>query len=450
MRILTGFLLIVLSTLAYADSPLKVESVRLWQAPDSLRLVFDTTAPADHRLFLLSNPDRVVIDLKHAAASHLLLSKDELQDSWLKGIRSAEQPDGVFRVVLDLKRRVTPSSFVLKPNDHYGNRLVVDLKSASASAQPQPLPNVVEPSAPVEVKSAKQLNHARDIIVAVDAGHGGDDPGAIGYRGTKEKDVTLQVARRLKDLIDKQPGMRAVMTRSGDYYVSLRNRVNEARKAKADLMVSIHADAYKNPHASGSSVFALSKAGATSEAARWLAESENSSDLIGGVSLDDKDHVLASVLLDLSQTASIEASLDVGKNVLSNLKRVGHIHRGRVEQAGFVVLKSPDIPSILVETAFISNPVEERKLKTAAQQIKIATAVMKGIRDYFEQNPPPGTILAMQNAPKQAHVIQTGETLNSIARQYKVSLDAIRTSNDLDTDQVQAGQVIKIPVVYGG
>jgi N-acetylmuramoyl-L-alanine amidase len=250
--------------------------------------------------------------------------------------------------------------------------------------------------------------------------------------------------------VDKKPGMRAVMIRDGDYYVSLRDRVQKARNAKADLMVSIHADAFKNPHASGSSVFALSPEGATSEAARWLAESENASDLIGGVSLDDKDQVLASVLLDLSQTASIEASLDVGDNILRNLKRVGHVHKARVEQAGFVVLKSPDIPSILVETAFISNPVEERKLKTYSQQMKIATAVMKGISDYFQDNPPPGSLLAMRNVQKQAHVIRSGETLNSIARQYKVSLDAIRTSNGLDSDQVKAGQVIQIPVVYGG
>jgi len=452
MRIFSGLFLILLSTIAYADTPLKVESVRMWQAPDSLRMVFDTTAPADHRLFLLSNPDRIVIDLKHASASHLILPKDELQGSWLKGIRSAEQPDGDFRVVLDLNRRVTPSSFVLKPNERYGNRLVVDLKSASASnevAEPQPSP-AAAPAPPVEVKSAQELNNGRDIVIAIDAGHGGDDPGAIGYRGTREKDVTLEVARRLKSLVDKEPGMRAVMIRNGDYYVSLRDRVRKARDAKADLMVSIHADAFKNPHASGSSVFALSSEGATSEAARWLAESENNSDLIGGVSLDDKDQVLASVLLDLSQTASIEASLDVGKNVLSNLKKVGHIHKNRVEQAGFVVLKSPDIPSILVETAFISNPVEERKLKTFGQQMKIATAVMKGVREYFHDNPPPGTLLAMQNTPKQAHVIKTGETLNSIARHYQVSLDAIRTSNDLDGDQVRAGQVIQIPLVVGG
>jgi N-acetylmuramoyl-L-alanine amidase len=420
----------------------------MWQAPDNLRMVFDTTAPAVHRLFLLSNPDRVVIDLKHAAASHLMLPKDELEGSWLKGIRSAEQPDGDFRVVLDLNRRVTPSSFVLKPNDRYGNRLVVDLKSASVG-------NAVEAKsqaakAPVEVKSAKEMNSGRDIIIAIDAGHGGDDPGAIGYRGTREKDVTLQVARRLKSLVDKESGMHAVMIRNGDYYVSLRDRVRKAREAKADLMVSIHADAFKNPHASGSSVFALSSEGATSEAARWLAESENESDLIGGVSLDDKDQVLASVLLDLSQTASIEASLDVGGNVLRNLRKVGHVHKARVEQAGFVVLKSPDIPSILVETAFISNPVEERKLKTYSQQMKIATAVMKGVREYFHDNPPPGTLLAMRNTPKQAHVIKTGETLSSIARHYQVPVKAIRTSNGLDSDQLQVGQVLQIPLVYGG
>jgi len=269
----------------------------------------------------------------------------------------------------------------------------------------------------------------------------------LGYRGTHEKDVVLEVARKLKALVDREEGMKAVMIRDGDYYISLRDRVKKVRDSKADLLISIHADAFKNHKARGSSVFALSPEGATSEAARWLAESENSADLIGGVSLDDKDEVLASVLLDLSQTASIEASLDVGQSVLSELKTIGSVHKHRVEQAGFVVLKSPDVPSILVETAFISNPEEERKLKTGQHQNKLASALMNGVRGYFNKNPPPGSLLAMRNSPKQAHVIRAGETLISIARQYRVSMETIRDSNALTNDRLRAGQVLHIPAV---
>ncbi|MBD3671103.1 MAG: N-acetylmuramoyl-L-alanine amidase [Gammaproteobacteria bacterium] len=447
MRILSGLLILLLASTAYADSSLRVEGVRMWHAPDSLRMVFDVTDSAEHRLFLLSNPDRVVIDIKNASAARLLLPSDQLDDSWLKGIRSARRTSGDYRVVLDLKRRVTPSSFNLKPNNHYGHRLVVDLKTSATVEEDKQEAARVSTRPPVEVKSARDLESGRDVVIAIDAGHGGEDPGALGHRGTLEKDVVLQVARQLQALVDREPGMKAVMIRDGDYYVSLRDRVQKARDSRADLLVSIHADAFKNPRASGSSVFALSHDGATSEAARWLAESENSSDLIGGVSLGDKDEVLASVLLDLSQTASIQASLDVGDNILRNLKRVGRVHKHRVEQAGFVVLKSPDIPSILVETAFISNPTEERKLKTRSHQSKLASALLKGIRDYFTSNPPPGTLLAMRkSAEKQAHVIRNGETLTSIARRYKVSMDAIRVSNRLSGDRLKAGQVLHIPI----
>ncbi|MDH5183132.1 MAG: N-acetylmuramoyl-L-alanine amidase [Gammaproteobacteria bacterium] len=443
MRTLATFVLLIFAASLQAAEPVRVDSVRMWQAPDSLRMVFDISAEAEHKLFILSNPDRVVIDLKNTQASGLKLEPSQLDQSWLKGMRSAARGKDGYRVVLDLHRRVTPSTFILKPNSRYGHRLVVDLKGSETIAPTKTVSN----RSPVEIKSARDKNSGRDIVIAIDAGHGGEDPGALGYRGTREKDVVLQVARKLKALVDKEEGMRAVMIRTGDYYISLRDRVTKVRDSKADLLISIHADAFKNHKARGSSVFALSPEGATSEAARWLAESENSADLIGGVSLDDKDEVLASVLLDLSQTASIEASLDVGQNVLAELKGVGKVHKHRVEQAGFVVLKSPDVPSILVETAFISNPDEERKLKTSKHQTKLATAVMTGVRGYFSKNPPPGSLLAMRNAPKQAHVIRAGETLNSISRRYRVSMKTLRDSNELKNDSLRTGQVIHIPSV---
>lgn len=443
MRILATLLLFLFSASLQAAEPVSVDSVRVWQAPDSLRMVFDISAEAEHKLFLLSNPDRVVIDLKNTRATDLKLDLAQLDKSWLKGMRSAARGNTDYRVVLDLHRRVTPSTFILKPNNRYGHRLVVDLKGPTAL---RPI-KTVSNTPPLEIKSVREKNSGRDIVIAIDAGHGGEDPGALGYRGTREKVVVLQVARKLKALVDKEEGMRAVMIRDGDYYISLRDRVTKARDAKADLLVSIHADAFKNHKARGSSVFALSPEGATSEAARWLAESENSADLIGGVSLDDKDDVLASVLLDLSQTASIEDSLEVGNSVLSELRGLGRVHKRRVEQAGFAVLKSPDVPSILVETAFISNPEEERKLKNRGHQSKLAKALLKGMRTYFTRNPPPGTLLAMRNAPNLAHVIRAGETLNSISRLYRVSMKTLRDSNELKNDRIRTGQIIHIPSV---
>lgn len=280
----------------------------------------------------------------------------------------------------------------------------------------------------------------RDVVIAIDAGHGGEDPGARGHRGTREKTVVLAIARRFKALVEKEPGMRPVMIRDGDYYISLRGRIKKARQKRADIFISIHADAFHNKKARGSSVYTLSPRGATSEAARWLAESENKADLIGGVSLDDKDDLLASVLLDLSQTASLEASLDVADHILGGLKRVGKVHKRRVQSASFMVLKSPDIPSVLVETAFISNPEEERKLRSKSYQQKLAQALMQGVRKYFHRFPPPGTHLARR------HVIKTGDTLSAIAEQYQVPVHRLRNVNQLESDHVKVGEVLQIPV----
>lgn len=381
-----------------------VKGVRLWAAPDNTRVVIDITAPVPYKLSTLSNPTRVVIDLKNARLQTALSAGKGLVGSVSGTVRNGTD----LRVVLNLKTAVQPKSFTLKPNSQYGHRLVIDLyprNTIAETAEP-----AVSPPAPValhhdRVVKKTQPDAVRDLVVAIDAGHGGDDPGAHGSAGTNEKDVVLAIARRLASLIGNERGMRAVMIRDGDYFVGLRQRIQKARKYKADLFVSIHADAFTDRRASGSSVYTLSQHGATNEAARWLADSENASDLVGGVSLDDKDDLLASVLLDLSQTATTEDSIEVGDKVLGNLSRVGRVHKARVQQAGFVVLKSPDIPSILVETAFISNPSEERRLRDSRHQQVLAQAIMNGVRSYFSHRAPPGTVLAQQASADDRPII---------------------------------------------
>jgi N-acetylmuramoyl-L-alanine amidase len=298
----------------------------------------------------------------------------------IKQVRMAKRPSGELRIVFDLSHAIHAKSFLAEPNKQYGYRLVIDLGGTGS----------VE--TPVKVEHARP--DARDLIIAVDAGHGGDDPGAIGKNGTREKDVVLAIARALAQRVNAEPGMRAVLTRDGDYFVELRDRMRRARAQQADLFVSIHADSIRDRSVDGSSVYILSQRGATDEASRWLAERENASDLIGGVSLDDKGDVLASVLLDLSQSASLSASQVAAEHVLHQLNQVGEIRKPQVQQARFMVLKSPDIPSMLVETAYISNPQEEMRLRGAAQQAKLATAIHQGLRAYFYDDPPAGTRIA--------------------------------------------------------
>jgi N-acetylmuramoyl-L-alanine amidase len=298
-----------------------------------------------------------------------------------------------------------------------------------------------QPARPPVQKAAAPEARPRDIVIAIDAGHGGEDPGARGYSGVYEKDIVLAIARRLQDKIDREPGMKAVMTRDGDYYLSLRKRTLKARNSRADLFVSIHADAFRDRSVRGTSLYVLSQNGATNEAARWLAEKENASDLIGGVSLDDKDNLLASVLLDLSQTATLQASFEAGESVLRNMSPVAYMHKHKVQQAGFVVLKSPDIPSILVETAFISNPQDEKRLRSPDYQSTVASAIFSGIKDYFSKHPPAGT----QIAANRRHTISPGDTLSALAVQYRVSVERLRAANRLKSDQVRVGQVLTIP-----
>lgn len=426
MRFRSTWFLLVFAP-AVVAAPVQVQNIRIWAAPDSTRVVFDLSGPVRHQLSQISDPYRVVIDIDDAA-DPAALTQPTPEDKYLQGLRSARRDDDL-RVVLDLKKYSGAKSFQLPPNERYGHRLVVDVyddRTQESAALP---PGQEPPQA-----------GARQVVIAVDAGHGGDDPGARGPRGTWEKDVVLQVARVLAKQINAEPGMRAVLTREGDYFLPLRRRIELARKHRADLFLSIHADAFRDARVRGSSVYVLSERGASSEHARWLAERENASDLIGGVNLDTRDDVLKSVLLDLSQTASLEASIDVAERVLAGLKRIGAVHKRRVESAAFAVLKSPDIPSILVETAYISNPEEESRLRSSVHQRVLADAIVDGLRGYFLDKAPPGTILAARR-----HVIARGDTLSGIAAQYRVSVETLRRVNGLQGDMIRTGQTLTIP-----
>jgi N-acetylmuramoyl-L-alanine amidase len=364
----------------------ELTATRLWPSPEYTRITLESSQPIAHKYFQLSNPDRLVVDLEGLVTGARL---DELQkqlsagDPYVAAIRSGLNRPGVTRLVIELKAAVKPSVFQLQPLGEYGHRLVLDLYSQ----QELDALALLALGKPVSEPAAAVPQYVRLITVAIDAGHGGEDPGAVGASGTYEKDVTLAVARKLKQKLDGVENMRGVLIRDGDYFIPLAKRVNRARAVKADLFVSIHADAFIRPQARGSSVFALSENGASSVAARWLAKKENEADLVGGVNIDVKDPFLKRTLLDLSQTATINDSLKLGRSVLKEIGGVNTLHKPHVEQAGFAVLKAPDIPSILIETAFISNPEEEKRLKDDAYQEKLVNAIVTGIRDYFEQNP---------------------------------------------------------------
>lgn len=393
-----AFLLWQIPALAAID----ITATRVWPAQDYTRLTIESKQAIRHTIFSVENPDRLVVDLEDVELGDTLkqlTGKLSHDDPYIKSVRVARFKPGIVRLVLDLKGQVKPQLFDLNPVGEYGYRLVLDVYPAVAADpmmalldQGQPAspaaktPGNVEPEAAPLAKPVPELR-ARTLIIAIDAGHGGEDPGARGARGSHEKDVTLAIARRLCALVNETPNMRGILIRDGDYFIPLGVRVVKARKARADLFVSIHADAFIKPDAHGSSVFALSEHGATSTAARWLAKKENEADLIGGINIAVKDPYLARTLLDLSQTATISDSLRLAKHVLGELNDINDLHSGHVEQAGFAVLKSPDIPSILVETAFISNPGEEAKLNDENYQTKLANAVLGGIKRYFAQNP---------------------------------------------------------------
>ncbi len=434
--------LLMTLVVASANAATDVGGARIWPAPDHTRLVLDIGGPVSHNIFALANPHRLVIDIRDATLSANLGQLD-LAGSPIRRIRTAPRNGTDLRVVLDLESEIKPRSFQLEPNQQYGHRLVLDLVGEGGAQ---------EVAVSQQPTVSDDTSGKRDIIVVIDAGHGGEDPGAIGPRGSREKDVVLRLARTLAELIESKPGYTARLTRTGDYYVPLRERTLLARRHNADLFVSVHADAFRTPQPRGASVFALSQRGATSETARWLARTENRSDLIGGsggVSLDGKDDTLAGVLLDLSMTASINASIGVGDYILRQLDQVTRLHKPGVEQAAFVVLKSPDIPSILVEAGFISNPDEELNLGSSNYRRKLAQAVFSGIENYFDHTPPPGTLVAWQKRQGSQGVshyqIRRGDTLSAVARDNQTTVSELMRFNGLSNDRVIVGQTIRIP-----
>jgi N-acetylmuramoyl-L-alanine amidase len=388
---LPGALVLVLAGAApAAAAPVAVEALSLTGTAEATRLIVDLAGSAHASVFTLARPDRVVVDLKGAVVDRHRVKLPAAQ-GLVRRVRVGPRDGAALRIVLEVAHSVRARIAGEGPGGE-GHRLTVELaplgvRGSGAGAAP-----AEPPAAPVE---RRLLPATRDLVIAVDAGHGGEDPGATGRDGTREKDVTLAVARVLAARINAEPGMHAVLTRSGDYFVALRERIRRARVAQADLFVSVHADAVADRSVAGSSVYVLSQRGASSEAAKWLADRENSADLVGGVSLDDKDGVLASVLLDLSQSAAMSASIVAAGKVLDELNEVGEVRKARVQQAGFVVLKSPDIPSLLIESAYITNPGEERRLRDPRHQARLADAILTGVRNYFRENPPPGTRLAL-------------------------------------------------------
>lgn len=423
--------------LSAADATIKSAEVGL--TPDYTRITLESNQPLQYELSMLDNPHRVIIDLSNTKLSSVLTGlpqKIDAIDPFVQKVRIGQFKPDVIRLVFDLKANVVPRTFVVAPKDNYAYRLILDIYHPDKAArtdihvrtgantdsqsydadkldelvatlmqdskeqkiqhnlleQLSSRPQAIDPKQPISLqvaKNRKPVKIPRMIIVAIDPGHGGKDPGAIGYQGTYEKDVTLAIARKLKERIDKEPNMRAILTRNGDYYISLPQRRINARRANADLFVSIHADANPKTHAHGSSVFTLSEHGATSTTASWLANKENSvdNDLMGGIDITSKSKDIKELLLDLSLNATINDSVKLAEHVLKHLSDINHLHKRNVEQAGFAVLKSPDIPSILVETAFLSNPKEEEKLRTQHYQNKMADAVFLGIKNYFASNP---------------------------------------------------------------
>ncbi len=486
-------MVINVSTLA-AD----INGIRVWDAPDHSRVVFDLSENASYQAFTLNNPRRLVIDIKqgkHQADLPVLTNNPRIET-----IRHGTMEEGVYRYVIEVKRALKkPNHFQLSPNDIYGHRLVIDLfdldgaesplsnTTAQSDTEPssaeqsevnttkptpiEPVPGLITTTVTTESADSKQAKAAssqttaplkrKKLLVAIDAGHGGEDPGAIGYRKIREKHLTLAIAKQLYSIVNKHPNMQAVLIRNGDYFIRLRDRTRKARKQKADMFISIHADAFTKKSASGFSVFALSQRGASSEMARTLAKKENAADLIGGVSLKDKDDLLAQVLLDLSMTNNISEGVEFGSYVLKELSKIGKLHSKRVEQAGFAVLKSPDIPSILVETGFVTNPSEAKKLSNKKYQRRIAEGIYNAILKYSNKNPlyvPQTTYTASASDPKvsasrgtpqagtqaQFHRVKSGDNLSSIAQRYKTSSKKIRQWNNLRSSKIFVGQKLRV------
>lgn len=436
MLCLSLFVNLLLANMAWAK-PLVLEGMRVAEGTDSERVVLSFNGPVRYKTFALSNPHRFVVDLNDTQLENPL-PKVNLDHLPLKQIRSAVRHQHDLRLVFDLKQAVTPRVFSLEPQEHYAHRLVLDFPLSENQSKTMKT-TAVKPK--ITIPHRAEL---RDVVVVIDPGHGGKDPGATGSRGTHEKSVVLAISKQLQRLINQQKGMKAVLTRKGDYYISLRQRLNLARQANADIFIAIHADAFLKPSSHGASVFALSARGASSEAARWLAARENNSELGGVDDFSDKSYVVRSVLLDLSQTSTIQASLQLAGDMLKNLGKLTSLHSRKIEQARFVVLKSPDIPSVLVETGFISNPREELNLASSRYQRRLATALLKGIKNYFWQHAPDGTLIEAERKAKR-YTVTGGDSLLYLAKRFKVSVAQLKKMNRLTSHALNIGQVLWIP-----
>jgi len=424
--------LLVTAVFCLTAAAATVRDVRLWRAPDHTRVVLDLDAPAEHRMLVLDNPARVVLDVRD---TRLDAGLDDLplEGTPIRRLRSGIREGDDLRLVFDLSAAVSPRTLVLPASAQAGDRLVLDLYDPREEQGGT-------------VYKTVDVDARRDVVVAIDAGHGGEDPGALGPNRLREKDVVLAIARELHALLERERGFRPTLIRTGDYYISLKGRRDLARQRQADLFVSIHADAFRRPEAHGASVYALSTTGATSTTASFLAQSENAADLVGGVRLTDYDEALANVLTSLSMDSTLDQSLTVGSAVLGHMGGIARLHKAQVEQAGFAVLKSPDIPSILVETGFISNPGEARKLGTQDYRQRMARAIFNGIRDWFRRAPPAGTLLAFERSQGvREYTIARGDTLSQIAERFNVSVRDLKSHNGLRSNVIQAGRTLKIP-----
>lgn len=436
LRLISCALLVLLSSAAFAGST--VENVRIWSENNKTRVVLDLSQSVQHSIFTLRGPDRLVIDLKDSRLARTLTAMPSGTGA-VRSIRSAIRSDGQLRVVLDLNTPVRSRTFTAGPNASYGDRLVIDLQRAGSLA-------------PVKTAS-QEYRPGRDIVIAIDAGHGGHDPGSSGRRA-KEKDIVLSVSRELAKRINAEPGMRAVLTRDRDVFINLKDRVRIAQRHDADLFISVHADGFRDSRANGASVFALNLDRADRVARETLSRRDRETVKVGDVVLNDKDPVLASVLYDLSQNAALSASNDVGTRVSRQMSRVAKMHSLKVREKSLAVLTSAEVPSILVETGFITNPGEEKKLRDKAYQGRLANAILAGVRDYFYTNPPPDTQIAMdlkrQPAKQVRYVVARGDTVSEIAARYNVSSADIRRANRLTSDKIRVGQTLSIPIFAGG
>lgn len=430
-RLTTCLLLLSLAGAVVAG---EIENVRVWTGPDKTRVVLDLDRSVDYSVFSLDDPDRLVVDIdgsRMALDPELDPEHSGVVSKVRYGVRDGED----LRVVLDLSEAARAKSFLLEPTGSYGHRLVLDLFPENARSAAERVRQVAR-SLPED---------DRDMVVAIDAGHGGEDPGAIGPSGMYEKNIVLALAGELERQVEEAPGMTPVMIRTGDYYVPLNERFQRAREARADLFVSIHADAFRDRRVRGSSVYILSRSGASSQAARLLAQSENQADMIGGVDLEQSDDMLRSVLLDLSQNASLEYSQTAASRILDELGTVGRNHRKQVESANFVVLRSPDVPSVLVEVGFISNPSDEANLGSRQHRNRLAGALRRGIEKHFRETAPRGTWFAANRDDPARYVVQRGDTLGIIAQRYSVSLNRLRQANAIQGDVIHPGAVLEIP-----